>query len=86
MAGADDFVSIAEYGRKKRKWLGQFLNLGTGIPSHDRFNAVLGAIKPHEFEKCLLSWMDHRPARDRPRTSRSHRRRSSMSRRITCWP
>ena len=31
--------------------------LGTGIPSHDRFNAVLGAIKPHEFEKCLLSWI-----------------------------
>jgi predicted transposase YbfD/YdcC len=57
IAGADDFVCIAEYGRKKRKWLGQFLNLGTGIPSHDRFNAVLGAIKPHEFEKCLLSWI-----------------------------
>ncbi len=27
IAGADDFVSIAEYGCKKRKWLGQFLDL-----------------------------------------------------------
>jgi predicted transposase YbfD/YdcC len=57
ICGADDFVSIAEYGRKKRKWLAQFLDLHNGIPSHDRFNAVLGAIKPAEFEACLLSWI-----------------------------
>jgi hypothetical protein len=31
--------------------------LSAGIPSHDRFNAVLAAIKPAEFEKCLLSWI-----------------------------
>jgi predicted transposase YbfD/YdcC len=57
ICGADDFVSIAAYGRKKRKWLSQFLDLTRGIPSHDRFNAVLGAIKPAEFESCLLSWI-----------------------------
>lgn len=57
ICGADDFVSIAEYGRKKRRWLGQFLDLSAGIPSHDRFNAILGAIKPDEFERCLLSWI-----------------------------
>jgi predicted transposase YbfD/YdcC len=57
ICGADDFVAIADYGRKKRKWLSQFLDLSTGIPSHDRFNAILGAIKPAEFEACLLSWM-----------------------------
>jgi predicted transposase YbfD/YdcC len=57
ICGADDFVSIAEYGRKKRQWLSQFLDLRSGIPSHDRFNALLGAIKPAEFEACLLSWI-----------------------------
>ena len=57
VAGADDFVSIAEYGRKKRKWLSLFLDLSAGIPSHDRFNAILGAIRPPEFERCLLSWI-----------------------------
>jgi len=57
ICGADDFVSIAEFGRKKRKWLAQFLDLRAGIPSHDRFNAVLGAIKPAEFEACLLNWI-----------------------------
>jgi predicted transposase YbfD/YdcC len=57
VAGADDFVSIAEYGRKKRTWLSRFLDLTAGIPSHDRFNAVLGGLRPAEFERCLLSWI-----------------------------
>jgi len=57
ICGADDFVAIAEFGRKRRKWLSQFLDLSAGIPSHDRFNAILGALKPAEFESCLLSWI-----------------------------
>jgi predicted transposase YbfD/YdcC len=57
ICGADDFVAIAEFGRKKRQWFAQFLDLRNGIPSHDRFNAILAAIKPAEFEKCLLSWI-----------------------------
>ena len=27
------------------------------IPSHDRFNAILAAIRPDEFAKCLTSWI-----------------------------
>jgi len=57
ICGADDFVAIAQFGRKKRRWFAQFLDLQSGIPSHDRFNAVLAAIKPAEFEKCFLSWI-----------------------------
>ena len=57
ICGADDFVAIAQFGRTKKKLLGRFLDLSAGIPSHDRFNAILGAIKPAEFEKCLLSWI-----------------------------
>jgi predicted transposase YbfD/YdcC len=57
ICGADDFVAIAEFGRMKREWLARFLDLRSGIPSHDRFNAILAAIKPAEFEACLLSWI-----------------------------
>jgi predicted transposase YbfD/YdcC len=57
LCGADDFVAIAEFGKMKRQWLARFLDLRSGIPSHDRFNAILAAIKPAEFEKCLLSWI-----------------------------
>jgi predicted transposase YbfD/YdcC len=57
ICGADDFVAIATFGRAKREWLSKFLDLSTGIPSHDRFNAILGKIKPDEFQKCLLEFI-----------------------------
>jgi predicted transposase YbfD/YdcC len=57
ICGADDFVSIAFWGRTKKEWLAKFLDMSSGIPSHDRFNAILGALRPAEFEKCLLSWI-----------------------------
>jgi len=57
ICGADDFVAIAKFGETKREWLARFLDLKDGIPSHDRFNAIFAAIKPAEFEKCLLSWI-----------------------------
>jgi predicted transposase YbfD/YdcC len=57
ICGADDFVAIAEFGRQKKACFEKLLDLRAGIPSHDRFNAILAAIKPTEFEKCLLSWI-----------------------------
>lgn len=57
LCGADDFVAIAAFGRKKEKWLSRFLDLSAGIPSHDRFNAILGAIKVDEFQQCLLEFI-----------------------------
>src|SRR5580693_8522764 len=57
IAGADDFVSIAAWGRQKRDWLSKILDLRSGVPSHDRFNAVFAALDSGEFEKCLLSWI-----------------------------
>jgi predicted transposase YbfD/YdcC len=57
ICGADDFVAMAEFGRVKRKFLELFLDLSAGIPSHDRFNAIFAAMKPAEFEKCLLNWI-----------------------------
>jgi len=51
------FVAMAHFGRSKSKFLEKFLDLSEGIPSHDRFNAIFAAIKPAEFEKCLVSWI-----------------------------
>lgn len=57
ICGADDFVAIADFGRKKRKWFRKILDLQNGIPSHDRFNAIFAMLSPAEFERCLLSWI-----------------------------
>ena len=57
LSGADDFVSIAHWANTKKAWLAKFLDMSAGVPSHDRFNAIFAALKPAEFEKCLLSWI-----------------------------
>lgn len=57
IAGADDLVAMADWARQKKDWLGQFLDLSSGTPSHDRFNAVFRALKPEPFERCLVSWI-----------------------------
>jgi len=43
---AESFEDIALYGRCKRDWLGRFLELPGGIPSHDTFRRVLMLIDP----------------------------------------
>ena len=57
IAGADDFVSIAAWGHQRRGWLSKILDLSSGIPSRDRFDAIFAALDPAEFEKGLLSWI-----------------------------
>lgn len=57
LGGADDFVVIADWAEDKKKWLSKFLDMRSGVPSHDRFNAILAGLKPAEIEKCLLSWI-----------------------------
>ncbi len=61
ICGADDFVAIAKFGRVKRKWLSRFLDLKAGIPSHDRFNAILAAIKAGGVRGMPVE-LDHRLA------------------------
>ncbi len=57
ISGADDFVAIAKWSRRNEAWLARYLDVSAGIPSHDRFNTIFGAINPREFETCLLSWI-----------------------------
>lgn len=57
LCGADEFTAIAQFGQARKDWFAKFLDLSAGIPSHDRFNAILGALRPAEFERCLLKWI-----------------------------
>jgi|SRR5215203_1560775 len=54
---AETFEDIALYGRCKRAWLGGFLELPNGIPSHDTFRRVFTLIDPEAFERSFLGWV-----------------------------
>lgn len=57
IAGADDWVEIADYARAKEDWFKTFLELPAGIPSHDTFGRVMSLIEPEGFGKCLGNWI-----------------------------
>src|SRR2546421_7080191 len=54
LGAAESFEDIALYGRCKREWLGGFLELPNGIPSHDTFRRVLMLVDPDAFERSFL--------------------------------
>ncbi len=57
ICGAHYFLAISEFAEAKRERFASFLNLSNGIPSRDRFNHALAALRPEQFEKCLLRWI-----------------------------
>ena len=54
---AEDWVSIADFGRAKEDWFRSFLELPNGIPSHDTFNRVFSRLLPTQFQRCFASWV-----------------------------
>ena len=57
ICGADSFEEVERFGRARRDWLGTFLALPNGIPSHDTFNRVLAALDRKKFAECFGRWM-----------------------------
>lgn len=58
LSGAEDFVTIADYGVVKQDWLKGILDLPNGIPSHDTFRRVFARLDPKQVQSCLIKWAD----------------------------
>jgi predicted transposase YbfD/YdcC len=56
ICGADTFKDIALWGRCKRDWLTERLQLENGIPSHDTFGRVFARLDPNAFSTCFVAW------------------------------
>src|SRR4051794_41484662 len=53
---AESFEDIALYGRCKREWLGGFLALPNGIPSHDTFRRGVTPGEARAVQGRFLGW------------------------------
>jgi len=53
----DDWIEIAAWGRAQRDWLGEFLELSHGVPSHDTFGRVFARMDPEELERCVAGFL-----------------------------
>src|SRR5690349_308025 len=57
LCGAEDCSDMALFGRAKRDFLRQFLDLRHGIPSHDTFSRVFRLLDPAQFQACFTRFM-----------------------------
>ena len=57
VAGANNWQQIEAFGKRRRDWLGNFLALPNGIPSHDTFERVFQRLCPDAFQRCFLGWL-----------------------------
>jgi predicted transposase YbfD/YdcC len=57
VCGADSWVEVEQYGRRKQTWLETFLELPHGIPSHDTLGRVFALLDPAAFQQRFLAWV-----------------------------
>lgn len=56
LCGMDTWNGIEDGARSKRDWLGSFLELPGGIPSHDTINRVFQMMDPEKFHEAFFRW------------------------------
>ncbi len=57
ICGADNWVAIETFGKAKKDWFTELLNLEYGIPSHDTFGNVFSAIDTQKFSEAFSHWV-----------------------------
>ena len=58
LCGMEGWCEIEDWAKAERNWLGSFLELPNGIPSHDTMNRVFQMIDPLAFHKAFITWVD----------------------------
>lgn len=57
ICGAETWEDIEAYGHSKQDWLKTFLQLPSGIPSHDTIARVFALLEPTQLQECFVSWV-----------------------------
>ena len=56
LCGADGWVSVAMFGRRKVAFLRRFLPFAKGTPSHDQLGLIFGALDAGAFQNGFIAW------------------------------
>ncbi|BAI75195.1 transposase (plasmid) [Azospirillum sp. B510] len=51
-------IDMAEFADERQEFLGEFLTLKGGPPSHDTFSRLFRLLDPKQFQACFRTFMD----------------------------
>lgn len=92
LAGADDFVEIERWAKRKLDFLRRLLPFRDGVCSHDTLNDVMNALPAELFAECFTSWVsalrDNDPeivAIDGKTSRRAHARDGRRLHLVSAW-
>lgn len=57
LSGGQTAVDMAIFAEAKQEFLGRFLQLTNGIPSHDTFSRLLSRLNPDQFRACFQKFV-----------------------------
>ena len=57
ICGAEGWTDIEDFGISKEAWFREFLELPSGIPSHDTFRRIFLILDPLVFQQCFMEWI-----------------------------
>jgi predicted transposase YbfD/YdcC len=57
LSGGQSAVDMAVFAEAKQEFLGRFLQLKNGVPSHDTFSRMLRQVDPEQFRSCFQKFM-----------------------------
>ncbi len=57
ICNGQNFEDMEEFGKQRKEWLRNFLELPNGIPSSDTFRRVFERLDPKGLSECLYEWL-----------------------------
>jgi predicted transposase YbfD/YdcC len=57
LAGAESWVEVAEFGKRKLVFLRRFRPFENGTPSHDQLGDLFAALDAEQFQRCFITWV-----------------------------
>ena len=57
LAGAESWVEIAAFGKRKLDFLRRFAPFEEGTPSHDQLGNLFAALDAEAFQSCFIAWV-----------------------------
>ena len=58
LAGADDWVEIAEFAEVYENYLKKYTGLENCVPSHDTIQRVMGMVSPEALQQMYVKWQE----------------------------